>query len=612
MKISSFVRPLVVGLLPLILTSCFHAMKSEPTTADIERESARINKFFEDHFDAVLSRSPEFRTYLGIKVDYDKLDDYSDEFAKRELEYTKAALKRLQSFDYQALDEQAQTSYRLFEEKAKEQIANFKWRFHSYPFNQMFGYHSTKPSFFMNFHRISEESDAVAYIKRLKAFPRQMGQVLDGMKIRERKKIFPPQFAFAKVTEDTRNLLKGYPLTDTPDQPHPLYADFARKLDGLKKLSAERKTALKNELAAVLKNQVGPSYRQFLTYWQNLEPKATTSHGVWSLPDGPEFYRHRLRKITTTNLTAEQIHQLGLSEVDRIHEEMRTIMKKVKFKGDLKAFFKFLKTDPRFFLPKGEKGRQRYMASAKKTIQDMKNKLPGLFSLRPKADLVVKPVEAYREKSAGLAFYQGPSLDGTRPGTYYVNLFDMKGLPTYEIEALAFHEGIPGHHMQIAIATELENMPRFRKFSHYTAYGEGWGLYAEYIPKELGFYKDPYSDFGRLSMELWRACRLVLDTGLHAKAWTREKGIEYLLENTPSDQRESAKAVERYLVMPGQATAYKVGMLKILELRKNAKAALGKKFDIRGFHDEILRHGPLPLKVLEEKITAWTEKTKGV
>ncbi|MCB0366558.1 MAG: DUF885 domain-containing protein [Bdellovibrionaceae bacterium] len=612
MTFNLFRLPVMALVLSISLTSCFHSLKKEPTAADIERESARINKFFEDYFDAVLDRSPEFQTYLGIKKNYDKLGDYSDEFARKELEYTKEALKKLKTFDYAALNEQAQTSYRLFEEMAQDEIDKFKWRFHSYPFNQMFGYHSQMPAFLMNFHRVSDESDAVAYIKRIESLPRQLGQVLDGMKIREQKKIFPPQFAFSKVSEDTENLLKGYPLTDDEKSPHPLYEDFARKLGGIKDLKAERKQQLQERMAKALKEKFKPAYQNFLTYWKALEPKAAKNHGVWSLPEGEEFYRFSLKRTTTTDMTADQIHQLGLDEVARIHGEMRAIMKKVKFKGDLQAFFKHLKEDPKFYLPGGEKGREQYMTSAKRSIASMKDKLPGLFTVKPKAELIVKPVETYREKSAGLAFYEGPSLDGTRPGTYYVNLYDMKGLPTYEIEALAFHEGIPGHHMQIAIATELENLPRFRKFGHYTAYAEGWGLYAEYIPKELGFYTDPYSDFGRLSMELWRACRLVLDTGLHAKKWTREQGIEYLLVNTPSDEREATKAIERYLVMPSQATAYKVGMLKIMELRRKSQQSLGEKFDIRGFHDEILRHGPLPMNILEEKITAWVESKKGV
>ncbi|MCB0386959.1 MAG: DUF885 domain-containing protein, partial [Bdellovibrionales bacterium] len=374
-----------------------------------------------------------FQTYLGIKENYDKLGDYSDQFARKELEYTKQALKKLKTFDYDALNEQARTSYRLFEEMAQDEIDKFKWRFHSYPFNQMFGYHSQMPAFLMNFHRVSEESDAVAYIKRIEALPRQLGQVLDGMKIREQKKIFPPKFAFAKVTEDTENLLKGYPLTEDPKSPHPLYEDFSRKLGELKDLKPERQKQLKEQFAQALKTKFAPAYRGFLTYWQNLEPRAADNHGVWSLPEGEEFYRVSLKRTTTTEMTAEQIHQLGLDEVARIQGEMKTIMKKVKFTGDLQAFFKHLKENPKFYLPTGEPGRQKYMAAAKHSIDSMKNKLPGLFNLKPKADLIVKPVENYREKSAGLAFYEGPSLDGTRPGTYYVNLFDMKGLPTYEI-----------------------------------------------------------------------------------------------------------------------------------------------------------------------------------
>ncbi|MDX1391996.1 MAG: DUF885 domain-containing protein, partial [Rheinheimera sp.] len=296
---------------------------------------------------------------------------------------------------------------------------------------------------------------------------------------------------------------------------------------------------------------------------------------------------------------AEYIHQLGLDEVARIHDEMRAIMTQTGFDGDLKAFFNFMQTDPQFYYPETEAGKAAYLAQATAVIDDMRTRLDQLFLVKPKADLIVKAVEPFREKSAGKAFYQRPSMDGSRPGIYYANLYRMSDMPKYELEALAYHEGIPGHHMQLAIAQELEGIPKFRRFGGYTAYNEGWGLYTELLPKEIGLYQDPYSDFGRLAMELWRACRLVVDTGIHAKKWTREQAIAYLLENTPNTPTAVEKAIERYIVMPSQATAYKIGMIKILELRQKAKTALGEKFDIRAFHSTLLKNGPVPLDVLE-------------
>jgi len=309
-------------------------------------------------------------------------------------------------------------------------------------------------------------------------------------------------------------------------------------------------------------------------------------------------------------LEIDEIHNIGLSEVKRIHGEMEEIMKKVEYKGTLQEFFQFMKKDKQFYYASNPKGKKEYLDKAVFIIDSMKTRLDELFITKPKADLKVKAVEAFREKSAGKAFYQQPALDGSRPGTYYANLYDMESMPSYQMEALAYHEGIPGHHMQIAIAQELKNLPMFRKLGRYTAYVEGWGLYSEFIPKEMGFYADPYSDFGRLAMELWRACRLVVDTGIHAKKWTREEGIKYYTDNTPNAKLDAVKMVERHIVMPSQATAYKVGMLKILELRKKAKEALGDNFDIRKFHDVVLTNGPIPLNVLEDLVEAYINKEK--
>jgi uncharacterized protein (DUF885 family) len=309
--------------------------------------------------------------------------------------------------------------------------------------------------------------------------------------------------------------------------------------------------------------------------------------------------------MTTTDLTAGEIHQIGLDEVARIHGEMQAIMTQVGFEGTLQEFFEFMRTDPQFYKPETEEGKAEYLAEAVAAIETMKGDLPKLFNTFPKADMEVKAVEAFREKSAGKAFYSRPAPDGSRPGIYYANLYSMADMPTYQLEALAFHEGIPGHHMQIAIAQELEGIPSFRKFGGYTAYSEGWGLYSELVPKELGYYSDPYSDFGRLAMEIWRAARLVVDTGLHDKRWTREQAVQYLMDNTPNPQGDCEKAIDRYIVMPGQATAYKIGMLKIVELRERARTQLGDAFDIREFHDIVLRDGAVPLAVLEETVDAW-------
>jgi uncharacterized protein (DUF885 family) len=347
---------------------------------------------------------------------------------------------------------------------------------------------------------------------------------------------------------------------------------------------------------------VQPAYQRLIAAIAQQSREASGDDGVWKYPQGDAFYAERLRWFTTTELGADDIHRIGLSEVARIHEEMRGIMRQVGFEGDLAAFFEFMREDEQFYYPNTDAGRQAYLADARAAIDAMRERLPEYFGLLPEAELVVKRVEAFRERSAGKAFYQAPPKDGSRPGIYYANLYNMADMPRYQLEALAFHEGLPGHHMQRAITVALDDIPEFQKYASFTAFTEGWGLYTEELAKEMGFYEDPYSDFGRLAMELWRACRLVVDTGIHSKRWTREEAIEYLIENTPNSLGDATKAIERYIAMPGQATAYLIGKLRIMELREEARAALGEGFDIRDFHDEVLKDGPVPLSLLEQKV----------
>ena len=328
---------------------------------------------------------------------------------------------------------------------------------------------------------------------------------------------------------------------------------------------------------------------------------APTQDGIWRFPQGAEYYRALLANYTTTDLTPDQIHQIGLDNVARIHDEMRAIMEQVGFEGSLQQFFEFTRTDERFYYD----DRETYLADAQAKLAAMEARLPEFFSTLPTDPLVIKPVEAFREKSAGKAFYQRPAPDGSRPGTYYVNLYNLDDMSKNELEALAYHEGLPGHHLQLSIQTQLGDVPPFRRFGGVTAYSEGWGLYSEELGKDMGFYTDPYSDFGRLGMELWRAARLVVDTGLHHKRWSREEAIQYLTDNTPNPDGDIRKAIERYAVYPGQATAYMIGKLKIMELRDRARTQLGDEFDIRAFHDVILTSGPVPLSIMEENVDAW-------
>jgi len=587
----------------LLLTGC---QQTQTTNASdtvnkvvktAQTESEKANAFFEDTFNRSVMRSPIYQTYMGIKKDYDKWDDGSEARTLEDLALTKKDLVTLNAINYAALDDSTKVSYNLMKQNLEDTIADFKWRHHNYPVNQMFGTHSMVPAFLINQHQIADVSEAKAYISRLNGVTEVFAQLEKDLEVRAQKGIIAPKFVFPHVIDSSKNIIKGAPFESGEDST--LLADFKRKVNKLE-IEQSEKDALISEATKSLESSIKPAYQQLITYLKTLEMRANNEDGAWKFPNGKAFYNNALARTTTTDLTAEQIHKTGLSEVTRIHNEMREIKEKVGFKGDLKAFMQFMKTDKQFYKPDTKEGKQEYLDEAVALIDNMKLRLDELFIVKPKAGLKVKAVEAFREKAAGKAFYQQPAPDGSRPGVYYANLYDMEAMPTYQMEALAYHEGIPGHHMQIAIAQELEGVPKFRKFGGYTAYIEGWGLYSELVPKEMGLYEDPYSDFGRLSMELWRACRLVVDTGIHAMKWTRQEGIDYYVNNTPNATSDGVKMVERHVVMPSQATAYKIGMLKILELRKAAKDKLGDKFDIREFHDVVLKNGPLPLNVLED------------
>jgi len=590
----------------VIACSCTAPETKTYTLEEIESHSAKANAFFDKSFDEALDRSPMFQGYLGIKKDYDKWDNLSDSINEMELEISKNELRYLlDSIDPNGLDFQTRLSYELFKEDAENEITDHKWRHHNYPINQMFGTHTQIVSFLINIHQVVDSSDAAAYVARLNAIPPLLEQAVEGLKIREEKGIVPPAFVFPRVIEACNNIITGAPFDE--GEPSAIRADFYGKVDALD-LTEEQKSTFKMAADEALISAVLPAYQNLISFLEDQETRATTDDGIWKTSEGLDYYNVALNRTTTTNLTAEEIHQTGLSEVARIHDEMREIMVEVGFEGELQAFFVHLKESEEFFYPNTDEGKQAYMDSAKVIIDNMKLRLDELFITKPKADMIVKRVEAFREKSAGKAFYQSPAPDGSRPGTYYANLENTRDMPKYDMEALAYHEGIPGHHMDRSIAQELEGIPKFRKFGGYTAYVEGWGLYSEFLPREMGMYSNPYSNYGRLAAELWRACRLVVDTGIHLKKWTREEGIAYYKDNTAGSDRDCERMVERHIVMPSQATAYKIGMLKILELRTKAQEQLGDEFDIREFHEVVLTSGAVPLNILEGLVDDWIQE----
>ena len=570
---------------------------------DPAAEDARLLAFLDAAFDESAERSPEFLTGLGIKRRYGELDSYTQEEAEAQLALAERQTAQMKArFDPSRLSPSGRLSYRLFEYELEFQREQLKWRSHRFPASTNGSPAGGIPVFLINQHRIDSVADAEAYISRLKAVERVMGEVGERMRSQADQGIVPPKLVFAPVRADARRVLAGAPFE--PGQDSTLLADFRKKVAALD-APADVKARLIADASAALTGPFRRGYDVFFATLDAIEPRAKGNDGAWSLPRGDEYYASRLRLSTTTDLTAAQIHQLGLDEVRRIQGEMERIKERVGFKGTLQQFFAQIKNGAQFKYPNTEEGRQRYLADAKGYIAQVMAKAPEWFSRLPKAPLEVRAVETWRQETASVAFYNSPSPDGSRPGIFYVNLADMNQVLKPQSESIAYHEGAPGHHFQIALQQELEGVPKFRRFGGYGAYSEGWGLYTERLGKEMGFYQDPYNDFGRLSLELWRAVRLVTDTGMHAKRWTREQAIKCFQDNSLLSERDIVKEVERYINNPGQATSYKIGQLKIVELRKRAQDALGTRFDIRDFHAAVLENGSLPLDVLESQVEAY-------
>ncbi|MEW6575433.1 MAG: DUF885 domain-containing protein [Pseudomonadota bacterium] len=588
---------------PLVVAPAMAQAAPAATTAEVDQNSA-LKAFFDEQDKERLARSPLGKSYRGIKdADYGRWDDYSEAAEARDHDAVQAALKELRTrFDPDKLSPENRLSYRLFEKQAERSIAAFQFSHNDYVFDQMNGAQSQIPAFLINIHRIDSKADARAYINRLYGIGTVMTQAIATSKERAAKGVMPPKWVFPYVISDARNVITGAPFTDGADAP--LFADFKAKVGKLKISDVEKQLLIEEALQALLKG-VKPAYELLIAEMSAQEKVASTDDGVWRFKDGAAYYAERLANYTTTDMTPDQIHDLGLSQVARIHREMDVIRKKMGFKGNLQAFFKYMREDKKFYAPESDEGRALYLAETQKAYDKIKPLLPQWFGVLPQAPLVVKRVEEFREKSAGKAFYQSPAPDGSRPGTYYANLYRMSDMPLTEVDALFYHEGVPGHHLQRAIQTELKDVPAFRQFGGVTAYSEGWGLYSEKLAKDMGLYTDPARDFGRLQLELHRAIRLVVDSGIHHKRWTREQAIKYVEDNSADAPGGIVKAIERYIVYPGQATAYMVGRLKISELRDKAQKALGKKFDVRGFHDTVLKSGPVPLDVLEEQVDAW-------
>ncbi|MGB3753959.1 MAG: DUF885 domain-containing protein [Parerythrobacter sp.] len=573
-----------------------------PATTAAEVDAQPIGAFFEDYDSAQLAMSPMGKSYRGIRdADYGSWGDMSPAGDARSHALMMDSVQQMRAtYDLAELSADEALSYRLFEAMTERQEALWPYREYDLVFDQMRGPQSQLPAFLINIHSVDSFDQAVAYVSRIEGLGDSLDTLTATSKARAEKGIMPPDWVYPYVIDDIENLLEAGDGTA-------VLADFADKVAELD-IDEDRKNGLNMQAKDSWNDSAVPAYERLLAEMKRQQAIAPTEDGVWRFPDGAGYYKALLANYTTTDLTADEVHDIGLREVARIQGEMRSIMEQVEFDGTLQEFFDYTRTDDRFFY----ETREAYLADAQAKIDAIEKKLPEYFGTLPTDPMVIKPVEAFREKSAGKAFYQRPAPDGSRPGTYYVNLYNLKDMSKNELEALAYHEALPGHHLQLSIQTQLKDVPAFRRFGGVTAYSEGWGLYSEELPKEMGFYTDPYSDFGRLGMELWRAARLVVDTGLHHKRWSRERAIQYLSDNTPNPDGDIRKAIERYIVYPGQATAYMIGKLKIMELRERGREALGDRFDIRGFHDTVLLNGPVPLNILEENVDAWiaAEKAK--
>lgn len=579
-----------------------------PATSD---ETERINAWFEARFKEQLAFSPIQQTFLGQKSG--ELDDMSIAAQDKQLAWQRAATAEMRkSFDYARLTPEAQTSYDVWAYQLEQAEAAARFRTNAYVFDQMSAIHSFLPQLLIAFHRVDDASDMEGYINRIRESGRALKQLIEISKKNATTGVRPPRFAYDYVIDESTKIISGAPFTETGTD-SAVWADAKAKIAALQKkglLTDARAKTMLSEVQAALTGPFRTGYDSLIA-WQREDRTMTPERaaGVHALPNGAAFYAERLASQTTTTLTPDQIHEIGLAEVSRLRAEMEAIKNEVGFKGDLPAFFAELrdnKDNPRYYYPNTDEGRQAYIKDATAAIDKIKAVLPKYFGILPKADLVVRRVEPFREQAGAAQHYFPSTPDGSRPGVYYAHLLDMKAMPKHELEVIAYHEGLPGHHMQIAIAQELTSVPTFRRQAGFTAYSEGWGLYSEWLAREMpGTYQDPYSRFGRLGSEIWRAIRLVVDTGMHAKGWSEEQAVQYFLANSATTEAQARSEIRRYLVIPGQATSYKIGMMKIQELRRKAEGALGPRFDIRGFHDAVLGGGALPLQVLEKRVDRW-------
>jgi len=559
----------------------------EPAAVRSKELAALFNDIWQDQ----LKHSPEYASTLGDKRYNDQLTDYSAAAVNAALERGREFIAKLSAIDTTGLSEQEQLSADLMLRSLIEQEEGARFKEWEMPVDQFNGFQLAMPHLLedLTFESVKDYDD---YIERLKKLPVAFSQVMTNMQLGVDEKRMPPKFILEKVLAQTQKLAAETPATST-------FASPLKKFPA--SINAAERTRITADMTEAIQTAVLPSYQRFAKFLAvQYVPFGRTDPGAWALPDGDAYYAFRVKQSTTLDKTPAEIHQIGLDEVKSDEAQMLAIVHKLGF-ADLKTFSAALKANPK----EHPQSKQQLLDAYRGYIGQMKPKLPELFGRLPKAPLEVIAMPDSIAEGNAAAYYDQGTPDGKRPGHVDVNLFQWADRSLVPVEAVSYHEGIPGHHLQISIAQELTGLPEFRKQAYYTAYTEGWALYSERLGKEIGFYQDPYSDYGRLEADMWRAIRLVVDTGVHNKHWTRQQMVDFFHEHSAIDETNIQAEVDRYIAWPGQALGYKMGQLKILEVRQRAQTALGAKFDIKAFHDEVLDSGALPLDVLDQRVTAW-------
>ena len=616
-------RNLFLFISALFLISCDESptltevtqIASAPAVGSAQAETERFNQWLDELWEEQLDFSPEFRTSLGIKEDYNQLDDYTLQAQEEQLAWLRNSVTTMEGdFDYDSLTDEGKLSWDMWAYSLERSEAGASFRGHGYLYGRG-GIQSGLPNFLINFHRVETPEDMDAYISRLYEIDRVLGEVLERAQANAAAGVRQPAFGYDFAIDEIRRITSGVPFSTDDDTPNsPLWTDVQTKVDRLLEnalIDEELAQGYREEARSILEGEVAAGYQMVLAWLEaDKENSSAEAQGVWALPNGEAYYNYRLAQMTTLDLTADEIHQIGLDEVERLLAEMEVIKNEIEFEGTLQEFFEFVRGDPNNYYESTDEGRQLYLDDNYAYLNAINEVLPDYFGRLPLADLEIRRVEAFREQDGAAQHYFPGTPDGSRPGVYYSHMSDMSSLPKHQVEDVLYHEGNPGHHMQIAIQQELTDIPRFRTQYFTTAYVEGWGLYAEWLAKEMGGFEDPMSDFGRLGGEIWRAIRLVVDTGIHAKQWTEEQAVDYFLSNSDSSESSVRSEIKRYFANPGQATAYKIGMMNIQQARVNAEAALGNDFDIRAFHDLILGAGALPLPLMHARVDRWVAEVQ--